>query len=151
MLQKASIGDERAGSHHDLSTLVAAMPASGRQRKISVGALIVLFVIVASTIQLAHVQLPHITSFVPIVETSICLASLLTAVFLFAQYSVYPLGAVLVLAGGFVFNGLFAFLHILAFPGTYGSDSLIGDGANSLSWLFNFWKTLFLAHIVAHA
>ncbi|HEV2171134.1 MAG TPA: MASE4 domain-containing protein, partial [Candidatus Binatus sp.] len=151
MLQKTFNGDEGTGSYHDLSTVIAAMPATGRQRKIAFAALIVLLGIVASTIPLAHVQLPHITSFVPIVETAICLASLLTAVFLFAQYSVYPLGAVLVLAGGFVFNGLFAFLHILAFPGTYGSDSLIGDGANTLSWLFNSWNTLFPVTIIAYA
>jgi len=151
MLQKISIGHKGTGSHHDLSTVIAAMPASRRQRKVAVGALIVLFIIVAATLPLTHIQFPHVNSFVPIVETAICIASLLTAAFLFAQYSVYPQRALLVLAGGFVFNGLFSFLHILAFPGVYGAGSLIGDGANSLSWLFNFWNTLFPATIIIYA
>jgi two-component sensor histidine kinase len=151
MLPKTSIDEEGAGSHHDLSTVVAAMPASGRQGKIAIGALIVLLIIVAATLPLAHIQFPRITSFVPIVETAICLASLLTAVFLFAQYSIYPQGALLALAGGFVFNGLFAFVHILAFPGAYGAASLIGDGTNTLSWLFNFWNILFPANIIVYA
>jgi len=151
MLQKTSIGDESASSHHDLSTVIAATAATGRQRNVAVGALIVLFVIVAATLPLAHIQLARINSFVPITETAICIASLLTAAFLFAQYSVYPQRALLVLAGGFVFNGLFAFLHVLAFPGVYGSASLIGDGSNSLSWLFNFWNTLFPATILVYA
>jgi two-component sensor histidine kinase len=150
MLQ-TTFGDKGVRSHYDLSTVIAAMPASSRQRKIAIGALIVLFIIVAATIPLAHVQFPHINSFVPIVETAICIASLLTAAFLFAQYSVYPQTALLVLAGGFVFNGLLSFLHTLAFPGVYGSVSLIGDGANSLSWLFNFWSTLFPAAVIVYA
>jgi two-component sensor histidine kinase len=127
------------------------MPANSRQRKVAVGALIILFIVVAATTPLAHVQFPHISSFVPVVETAISIASLLTAAFLFAQYSVYPQRALLVLAGGFVFNGLFAFLHILAFPGTYGAGSLIGDGENSKSWLFDFWHTLFPVAVIVYA
>jgi two-component sensor histidine kinase len=151
MLQKPSIGDKRASSHHDLSTVIAAMPATSRQHKIAVGALIALVVVVAATIPLVHIQFPPINSFIPIVETAICVANLLTAAFLFAQYSIYPQRALLVLAGGFVFNGLFAFLHILAFPGLHGSASPIGDGVNSLSWLFNFWTTLFPVTVIFYA
>jgi two-component sensor histidine kinase len=151
MLQKASIGDKGASFHHDLSTVIAAMPATGRQHTIAVGALIALVVMVAATLPLVHTQFPHINSFVPIVETAICVANLLTAAFLFAQYSVYPQRALLFLAAGFVFNGLFAFLHILAFPGVYGSVSLIGHGMDTLSWLFNFWTTLFPITVIIYA
>ena len=103
-----------ASSHHDHSTVIAAIPATVRQRKIAIGALIVLVVIVAATIPLVHLQFPRINSFVSILETGICIASLLTAAFLFVQYSVYPQSALLVLAGGFVFNGLFAFVTMPA-------------------------------------
>jgi two-component sensor histidine kinase len=151
MLQKTSIGDKDAGSHRDLSIVIATMPATSRQHKIAIGALIVLVVIVAATLPLVHNQFPRIHSFIPIIETTICLTNLLTAAFLFAQYSVYPQRALLVLAGGFVFNGLFAFLHILAFPGVYGSGSLIGHGMDSLSWLFNFWTTLFPITVIVYA
>lgn len=151
MLQKTSIGGKGASSHHDFSTVIAAVPATGRQRKIAVGALITLVITVAATIPLAHIQFPRINAFVPITGTAICLVSLLTAGFLFAQYSVYPHRPLLVLAGGFIFNGLFAFVHIFAFPGTYGSGSLIGDGSNSVSWVFNFWNTLFPAAILVYA
>jgi two-component sensor histidine kinase len=151
MLQKTSIGGEGASSYGDLSTVIAAMPATGRQHKIAVGALIVLFIVVAATIPLVHIQFPPINSFVPIVETAICITNLLTAAFLFSQYSVYPQRALLVLAGGFVFNGLFAFVHILVFLGVYGSVSLIGDGTSSLNWLFNFWITLFPATVIVYA
>ena len=151
MSQKTSIGDKGASSHHDLSIVNATMPATSRQHKIAIGALIVLAVIVAATIPLVHNQFPRIHSFIPIIETTICLTNLLTAAFLFAQYSVYPQCALLVLAGGFIFNGLFAFLHVLAFPGVHGSDSLIGEGMDSLSWLFTFWTTLFPATVIVYA
>jgi two-component sensor histidine kinase len=150
MLQKTSIGDKGAGPRHDLSIVIAAMPATSRQHKIAVGALIVLVVTVGATIPLVHIQFPRIVIFIPIVETAICVANLLTAAFLFAQYSVYPQRALLALAGGFVFNGLFAFLHVLAFPGVH-SPSLIGDGMDTLSWLFNFWTTLFPVAVIVYA
>jgi len=151
MLQKTSIGDKGASSHHDLSTVIAAMPATKRQHTIAVGALIALVVMVAATLPLVHTQFPRINSFVPIVETAISVANLLTAAFLFAQYSVYPQRALLLLAAGFAFNGLFAFLHILAFPGVYGSVSLIGTGVDTLSWVFNFWTTLFPITVIIYA
>jgi two-component sensor histidine kinase len=150
-LQKTSMGDKDVGSHHDFSIVIATMPATSRQHKIAIGALIVLVIVVAATLPLVHNQFPRIHSFIPIVETTICLTSLLTAAFLFAQYSVYPQRALLVLAGGFVFNGLFAFLHILAFPGVHGSGSLIGKGMDSLSWLFNFWTALFPVTVIVYA
>jgi two-component sensor histidine kinase len=150
MLQKASIGDKGASSYRDLSTVIAAMPATGRQHKIAVGALIVLVGTVAATIPLVHIQFARIAMFVPIVETAICVANLLTAAFLCAQFSVYPQRALLVLAGGFAFNGLFACLHILAFPGVH-SPSLIGDGVDTQSWLFNFWTTLFPVTVIVYA
>jgi two-component sensor histidine kinase len=151
MLQKISIGDRGDSPHRDLSIVIAAMPATSRQHKIAIGALIVLVVIVAASIPLVHNHFPRIHSFIPIVETTICLTNLLTAAFLFAQYSVYPQRALLVLAGGFVFNGLFAFLHVLAFPGVDGSGSLIGEGRDSLSWLFASWTTLFPVTVFVYA
>jgi two-component sensor histidine kinase len=126
------------------------MPATSRQRRIAVGALIILVVTVGATIPLVHIQFPRIAIFVPIVETAICVANLLTAAFLYAQYSVYPQRALLVLAGGFVFNGLFAVLHILAFPGVH-SASVIGAGMDTLSWLFNFWTSLFPMTVIVYA
>ena len=55
------------------------------------------------------------------------------------------------LAGGYVFSGLFAFLQTLAFPGAYSANGLIGDGTNSPAWLFVLWHSSFLLAVIVYA
>ena len=62
-----------------------------------------------------------------------------------------PRRAVLVLASGFVFSGLFAFLQTLAFPGAYAPAGLIGDRLNSPGWLFVLWHTTFPLAVIVYA
>jgi two-component sensor histidine kinase len=151
VLRKTSIGDRDVGSHHDLSTAIAAMPANVRQRKIAYGAFIVLIVVTAVNVPLAEIQLGRIHYFMPVVQTAMCIANLLTAIFLFAQYSVYRQRALLALAGGFVFSGLFAVLHMLAFPAAHGATALIGDEVNTGPWLFTAWQTTFPLAVIVYA
>ena len=135
---------------HEYPIVIAAMPANARQRKIAFGALIVLAVVITVTIPFAHVRLARIDVFVPVVQTIMCVADLSTAAFLFAQFSAYPQRALLALASGFVFSGLFAFLQALAFPGAFAPAGLIGDGLNSAGWLFIFWHTAFALAVIAY-
>jgi two-component sensor histidine kinase len=80
-----------------------------------------------------------------------CTANLLTAVFLLVQYSLYPQRALLVLAAGFVFSGLFALMHTLAFPSAHAGYILIGDTLSSPPWLFAFWQTTFALAVIVYA
>jgi two-component sensor histidine kinase len=144
-------GWRRSDSQRDAPVTMATMPASGRQRKIALGVYIVLVVLLAATLPFASIKLPRVDAFVPVIQTVMCLADLITAVLLFAQYSVYPQRAVLVLGGGYVFSGLFAFLQTLAFPGAYAPLGLIGDTLNSPGWLFVFWHTTFSLAVIVYA
>jgi len=59
------------------------------------------------------------------------------------------LRAIIPVASGYVFSGLFAFIQTLAFPGAYSPTGVIGDGLNSAAWFFVLWHTTFpLALIV---
>jgi PAS domain S-box-containing protein len=142
-VQKIFEGDPGAAPRHDFPIVIATMPATARQRRTAFAAFIILAVFIAVTLPFANVRLERINAFVPAIQTAMCIADLLTAALLFAQYAVHPSRAVLALAGGYMFSGLFAFLHTLAFPGAYGPDALIGDDLNSSGWLFVFWHTLF--------
>jgi PAS domain S-box-containing protein len=142
-MHKISVASPDSVPHHDVPVVIATMPASAQQRKMAFGALAVLAAAVVVTLPLAGVQLARVESFVPSIQTVMYVADLLTATLLFVQYAVQPQRAVLVLASGFVFSGLFAFLHILAFPGTDAPAGLIGDGRNSAGWLCAFWHTTF--------
>src|SRR5215475_8131487 len=149
-MQRISIGSPGADPRHDLPIVIATMPASVQQRKVAFGALAVLAAIVVVTFPFAGIQLARVEGFVPSVQTVMYVANLLTAVLLFVQYAVQPQRAVLVLASGFVFSGLFAFLHILAFPGAYAPAGLIGDGQNSPGWLCTFWHTTFAVAVIIY-
>jgi PAS domain S-box-containing protein len=148
-MQKTSIHDLGADPGYDFP-IVATMPASAGQRKITLGALVALGVIVAITIPFANIQLAPVDAFVPVIQTVMCVANLVTAVLLFARYSVYPQHAVLALASGNLFSGLFAFLQTLAFPGAYARTGLIGDALNSAGWLFVLWHTAFLLSVIIY-
>ncbi len=151
MLQKTSISDPSADWRPEFAIVITAMPATSRQRKVVLGAIITMAVIFAITLPFANVHLVRIGAFVLATQSVMCAADLLTAALLFSQYSGYPQRALLVLASGYVFSGLFAFLEACAFPGVFAGSSLIylGDEPNSTAWLFVFWHTVFpLAGIV---
>ena len=72
-MQKTSIHDLGADPGYDFP-IVATMPASARQRKITLGALVALGVIVAITIPFANIQLAPVDAFVPVIQTVMCVA-----------------------------------------------------------------------------
>ena len=130
--------------------VIATMPATDRQRAIAVGVVILLIVAAAVIAPFANIQLPQVDAFIPVVQTVLSVADLVTATFLFAQFSIQPQRALLALASGYIFSGSFAFLQTLAFPGAYAPTGLIGD-ANTAAWMFVLWNTTFPAAILDYA
>ena len=149
-MSESVAGNLTRGSDQDFPIAIATMRATGRQRKIALFAFLLLALLMAITLPFANIQLARVDAFVPVIQTVMCLAEFLTAIFLFAQYSVSPQPAVLVLASGFVFSGLFAFLQTLTFPGAYAPAGLIGDKLNSPGWLFVLWHTSFPVAVIVY-
>jgi signal transduction histidine kinase len=136
-------------SDQDLPIVIADMPISPRHRNIALAAIAALAIVDAIVIPFANLHLARVDAFVPVLQTVMCAIDLLTAALLFAQYSIHPVRAVLAVASGYVFSGLFAFIQTLAFPGGYAPAGIIGDGLNSAAWFFVLWHTTFpLALIV---
>jgi signal transduction histidine kinase len=131
------------GSDQDLPITIATKPISTRDRNIAIGAIVVLAIINAIVIPFASVYLPRVDPFIPVIQTVMCAVDLLTAALLFALYSIEPLRAIIPVASGYVFSGLFAFIQTLAFPGAYSPTGIIGDGLNSAAWFFVLWHTNF--------
>src|SRR5499426_2336584 len=149
-MPKSSIGDLSAGTRDDFPVVITTMPANARHHKIASGGLIILVALVAIVMPFANIPLRRVDAFTPVIQTLIFVANLLTATFLFAQYWVQPQRALLALASGFVFSGLFAFLQTLAFPEAYGPSVLIGDQLNSAGWLYSFWHTVFPLAVIVY-
>jgi signal transduction histidine kinase len=127
------------------------MPATKRQRAIAVGIVILLTVAAAVITPFASIQVARVDAFIPVLQTVVSVADLITAVLLFAQFSIQPRPALLALASGYIFSGSFAFLQTLAFPGAYAPAGLIGDGPNTPAWIYVLWHTTFPAAILAYA
>jgi len=134
----------------DFPLVIATMPATERQRAVAVGIIILLIVATAVIAPFASIQLPQVDAFIPVLQTVVSVADLVTATLLFAQFSIQPQRALLALASGYIFSGSFAFLQTLAFPGGYAPAGLIGD-ANTAAWMFVLWHTTFPAAILAYA
>jgi signal transduction histidine kinase len=149
-MQESTVENLARGSRQDFPITIATMQATARQRKVAWFGFLLLAVFIAITLPFANIRLTRVDAFVPVIQTVICLAHFLTAMFLFTQYTVKPQRAVLVLASGFVFSGVFAFLQTLAFPGAYAPAGLIGDRLNTPSWFFVFWHTTFLLSVIVY-
>ena len=135
----------------DFPLVIATMPATDRHRTIAVGVVILLTVAAAAVAPFASIQVARFDAFIPVLQTVVSVADLVTAILLFAQFSIQPQRALLALASGYIFSGSFAFLQTLAFPGGYAPAGLIGDSLNTAAWMYVLWHTTFPSAILVYA
>jgi signal transduction histidine kinase len=150
-LPEAAVEDSLRKDAQDFPLVIATMPATGRQRTIAVGIIILLAVAAAVIAPFASIQVTRIDAFIPVLQTVLSVVDFITATLLFAQFSILPQRALLALASGYIFSGSFALLQTLTFPGAYAPAGLIGDGFNTPGWLFVLWHTTFPAAILVYA
>ena len=112
-------------------------------------ALLVAFFITAGP--LSTVQLARIEVFVPAYAAPMFVVDLITAVLLFAQFSILRSLALLAIAIGYLFTALVAIPWMLAFPGVFAPSGLLGAGLQTTAWLYILWHAGFLASVIAYA
>ena len=138
-------------AEHDPPIVVALMPSTRGQRAMAAGVAVIILGLAALVAPFVNVQIGRIDSVLPVLQTVLSAADLLTATLLFAQYSVQPHRALLIVASGYIFAGSFAFLQTLSFPGSYAPNGLIGDVYNTPAWLFVLWYTTFPLSVLTYA
>lgn len=148
---KADTRQFAGAADRDPPMVVALMPSTPRHRAMAAGVVAVMLVVSVLAAPFVNLQLGRVDSFLPVVQTVLSAADLLTATLLFAQYSVQPHRALLAVASGYIFAGSFAFLQTLSFPGSYAPSGLIGDVYNTPAWFFVLWYTTFPLSILAYA
>src|SRR5579862_2196093 len=129
-----SIADERPAFEPSAFPSTAAATPGGRRLALLVGSFSLLVFLAA--VPLARLQLPQVWGFIPAYESAIAICDLITAILLFAQYSILRLRALLVLACGYLFTALTAVAHMLTFPGLFSPTGLLGAGPQSTAWLY---------------
>ena len=108
----------------------------------------VAFVLVAPFAGLPLVQL---NAFFPSLDAIVFVTDLITAVLLFAQFSISRSTSLLALACGYLFTALIVIPHALTFAGAFSPHGLLGAGLQTGSWLFIFWHIGFAAALLAYS
>ena len=98
------------------------------------GLLGVFFLITAGP--LSGIQTKPVAAFVPAYATALFVCDSITAIILFAQFSVLRSRAILIIASGYLFAALILIPWILAFPGVLVPGRGLLGGLQSTSWLY---------------
>jgi signal transduction histidine kinase len=150
-LPDTAIPDSVQKAEQDFPLVIASIPATRQHRTIAAGIVILLIVAAAVIAPFASIQVSRLDAFILVLQTVLSVVEFITAVLLFAQFSIQPQPALLALASAYIFSGSFAFLQTLAFPGGYAPAGLIGDGPNTPAWLYVLWHTTFPTAILVYA
>ena len=132
--------------------ILSSLPPSRAQRRLAVAvvlALLVAFLITEGP--LSTIQLGRIDAFVPAYATAMFVNDSITAVLLFAQFSILRSRALLAISSGYLFTALILIAWMLTFPGVFAPGGLLGAGLQSTSWLYTLWHGGFAMFVIAYA
>ena len=122
-----------------------------RQKLSALATVAVLLIAVTSLSPYTAKTLPRFAAFIPFINATILVTDLITAILLFAHFSISRSRALLVLAGGYLFTALIVVPHALTFPGAFSPEGLLGAGPQTTAWLYTFWHlgfpTSFLLYV----
>jgi signal transduction histidine kinase len=146
MLKTAAIVPEE--QHFIISSL-----SPGRaQRRLAVAVLLALLAAFLVTDGLlSTIQLGRIDAFVPAYATAMFVNDSITAVLLFAQFSILRSRALLAIASGYLYTALIVIPWMLTFPGVFTQGGLLGAGLQTTSWLYTLWHAGFTMFVIAYA
>jgi signal transduction histidine kinase len=132
--------------------VLSSLPPSRAQKQLALvfvlGLLVVAFIIAGP---LSDVRLPRVDAFVPAHVVAMFVNDSITAVLLFAQFSILRSRAILVLASGYLFTALVLVPYVLVFPGLFVPERGLFGGMQTTSWLWFFWHAAFPMSVIGYA
>lgn len=141
----AATGEQRAAL-----TLLSTMQAGKVEARIALALVAISTVIFAIAASFARVPLPQLPVFIPAYESALIINDLISSLLIFGQLSQRRSRALLVLACGYLFEGLVIIPHVLSFPGLVSPTGLLGAGTQTTAWLYMFWHGGFPLFVIAY-
>jgi Membrane-associated sensor, integral membrane domain len=132
--------------------ILSALSPSLAQRRLALAviiALVLAFLIMVGP--LSTFQPGRIDAFIPTCATALFVTDLITAVLLFAQFSIVRSRALAVLASEYLFAALIVIPWMLTFPGVFAPGGLLGAGLHTAQWLYNLRPLGFPMFVIAYA
>ncbi|HWE44832.1 MAG TPA: MASE4 domain-containing protein [Caulobacteraceae bacterium] len=130
---------------------LSTAPVGRVQRRLALGAAAVSALCLLAIAPYARLDLWRAPAFTAAYAAALCMIDLITAAVLFVQFYRLRTAALLVLASGYLFCSLIAVVFMLAFPGVFGDEGVLGGGPQSSAWLYVFWRGLFPMFVFAYA
>jgi signal transduction histidine kinase len=131
--------------------VLSSLPPSPGQKRLALG--IVLGLIAALylvTGPFGGIQLGAIHSFVAVYTTAMFVTDSITAILLYAQFSIVRSRAILVIASGYLFTALLIVPYVLAFPGVLAPNGVVG-GLQTTAHLYLLWHCGFPLFVLGYA
>ncbi len=140
------------GVRHEPQVLANTPPTIG-QRRMASASVFALLAVFAGTWPFVTIKLPEIDAFVPSLAAALLVADSVTAVLLFAMFSILRQWALLVVANGYLFSALIVIGHALAFPGAFAPHGIlvVGTGLQSAVWLYWIWHSALPLSVIGYA
>ncbi|MEA3118295.1 MAG: hypothetical protein QOI13_1565 [Paraburkholderia sp.] len=131
--------------------ILSSLPPGVAQKRLAVAVVIALLAAFFATIgPLSTVRLERIDAFVPLYATAVFVVDLITAVLLFAQFSILRSRALLAIANGYLFTAFALIPWMLTFPGIFSPRGLFGASLQSAVWLYVLWHAGFPNFVIAY-
>ena len=131
--------------------LLTDLPPTRRQTRAAIAVLSIISVGLAAVLPFSDRPGAALNAFFPSLDAIVLVTDLITAVLLYAQFSISRSRSLLVLASGYLFTALIVIPHALTFTGAFSPTGLFGAGLQTGSWLFIFWHVGFAAALLGYA
>ncbi len=134
----------------DADTWLLELRPTARQTRSAFAVAVLALAGFAAAAPFAGTRLTAINALFPALDALVFVTDLVTAVLLFAQYSISRSRALFALATGYLFTAFIVVPHALTIAGGFTPAGLLGAGIQTGSWLFIFWHIGFAAGLLAY-
>ncbi len=99
----------------------------------------------------ARAHLAPVPEFVPAYESALWVCNLATALLLLGQFYRSRSPSLLVLSTGYLMSTLIIPPHLMAFPGLFAPQGLLGGAGQTIAWLYVMWHIGFPLFVLAYS
>ncbi len=146
----SSLHTDKAANQTLVDGEIFSSLAGPRQRRFTIIIAGLSLFVFAAAVPFATVPLTPLPAFIPAYEAALVVMDVITAVFLLGQFGQRASPAVLVLAAGYLFDGMIIVPHALTFPGVMSPTGWLDAGVNTTAWLYMFWHGGFPLYVTAY-
>lgn len=130
----------------------SAVSPGPAQKRLALGVvlgLVAVFVAITAGL-LSGVTAHRVVAFLPAYLAAMFVCDSITAILLFAQFSILRLRSTLVIASAYLYTALILIPYVLAFPGVFAPTGVFG-GLQTAAWLYVLWHCGFPLLVIAYA